>query len=192
MQRVTVLPVGAFRLSPKQHYGTVCLCILFIRERQHDGTSSYGHLRYKTGTSDFSKNWSALPGVLAQAGAGTTERRCHRAAGWLRIMGSARNRRRKLDGVCSWCGRGSSKHSASTTTRQDIHCEELVDVVRKRGFEPPLPCGNKLLRLARLPVPPLPHEEGEIVELETPDYRQNRRWPSSPGRPSAQNLRAGL
>lgn len=134
MQRVTVLPVGAFRLSPKQHYGTVCLCILFIRERQHDGTSSYGHLRYKTGTSDFSKNWSALPGVLAQAGAGATERRCHRAAGWLRIMGSARNRRRKLDGVCSWCGRGSSKHSASTTTRQDIHCEELVDVVRKRGF----------------------------------------------------------
>jgi hypothetical protein len=30
-------------------------------------------------------------------------------------------------------------------------------LVRKRGFEPPLPCGNKLLRLARLPVPPLPH-----------------------------------
>jgi hypothetical protein len=33
-------------------------------------------------------------------------------------------------------------------------------MVRKRGFEPPLPCGNKLLRLARLPVPPLPHEGG--------------------------------
>ena len=31
-------------------------------------------------------------------------------------------------------------------------------LVRKRGLEPPLPCGNKLLRLARLPVPPLPHE----------------------------------
>ena len=33
-------------------------------------------------------------------------------------------------------------------------------VVRKRGLEPPLPCGNKLLRLARLPVPPLPHVRG--------------------------------
>ncbi len=30
-------------------------------------------------------------------------------------------------------------------------------LVRKRGLEPPLPCGNKLLRLARLPIPPLPH-----------------------------------
>jgi integrase len=34
-----------------------------------------------------------------------------------------------------------------------------LQVVRKRGFEPPRPCGHKLLRLARLPVPPLPHEE---------------------------------
>src|SRR5215211_378986 len=33
-------------------------------------------------------------------------------------------------------------------------------VVRKRGLEPPLPFGNKLLRLARLPVPPLPQVEG--------------------------------
>ena len=33
-------------------------------------------------------------------------------------------------------------------------------LVRKRGLEPPLPFGNKLLRLARLPVPPLPQVEG--------------------------------
>ena len=31
--------------------------------------------------------------------------------------------------------------------------------MRKRGLEPPLPCGNKLLRLARLPIPPLPHSK---------------------------------
>ena len=29
-------------------------------------------------------------------------------------------------------------------------------VVRKGGLEPPLDCSNKLLRLARLPIPPLP------------------------------------
>src|SRR3972149_8452599 len=32
-------------------------------------------------------------------------------------------------------------------------------MVRKRGLEPPRPCGHKLLRLARLPIPPLPHRE---------------------------------
>ena len=32
-----------------------------------------------------------------------------------------------------------------------------VGLVRKSGLEPPFPCGNKLLRLARLPIPPLPH-----------------------------------
>src|SRR2546428_7487722 len=29
-------------------------------------------------------------------------------------------------------------------------------LVRKGGLEPPRPCGHKLLRLARLPIPPLP------------------------------------
>src|SRR3954471_16091250 len=33
-------------------------------------------------------------------------------------------------------------------------------LVRKKGLEPSRPCGHKLLRLARLPIPPLPHEEG--------------------------------
>ncbi len=30
-------------------------------------------------------------------------------------------------------------------------------MVRKEGFEPPRPFGHKILSLARLPVPPLPH-----------------------------------
>ena len=32
-----------------------------------------------------------------------------------------------------------------------------VFMVRKEGFEPPRPFGHKILSLARLPVPPLPH-----------------------------------
>ena len=32
---------------------------------------------------------------------------------------------------------------------------EFVKWVGKRGLEPPLPCGNRLLKPARLPVPPL-------------------------------------
>jgi hypothetical protein len=47
-------------------------------------------------------------------------------------------------------------------------------MVRKRGFEPPRPCGHKLLRLARLPVPPLPHEEERTTGLETPIIRERR------------------
>ena len=30
-------------------------------------------------------------------------------------------------------------------------------MVRKVGLEPTRPCGHKLLRLTRLPIPPLPH-----------------------------------
>ena len=30
-------------------------------------------------------------------------------------------------------------------------------LVRERGVEPPRPFGHKILSLARLPVPPLPH-----------------------------------
>lgn len=33
-------------------------------------------------------------------------------------------------------------------------------MVRKKGLEPSHPFGYKLLRLARLPIPPLPHEGG--------------------------------
>src|SRR5262245_26197065 len=33
----------------------------------------------------------------------------------------------------------------------------MVVMVRKEGLEPPRPFGHKILSLARLPVPPLPH-----------------------------------
>src|SRR6185295_18233068 len=47
-------------------------------------------------------------------------------------------------------------------------------MVRKRGFEPPRPCGHKLLRLARLPVPPLPHEGENASELNSQVYRESK------------------
>ena len=36
---------------------------------------------------------------------------------------------------------------------------ERVEVVRERGLEPPRVLPHKILSLARLPVPPLPHRE---------------------------------
>jgi hypothetical protein len=33
------------------------------------------------------------------------------------------------------------------------------NLVRKEGFEPPRPFGHKILSLARLPIPPLPHRQ---------------------------------
>ena len=33
----------------------------------------------------------------------------------------------------------------------------MEEMVRKEGLEPPRPFGHKILSLARLPVPPLPH-----------------------------------
>ena len=47
-------------------------------------------------------------------------------------------------------------------------------VVRKRGFEPPRPCGHKLLRLARLPVPPLPHEGENTIGWKNQLYPERR------------------
>ena len=35
--------------------------------------------------------------------------------------------------------------------------------MRARGLEPPLPFGNQILNLARLPIPPRPHEVGRII-----------------------------
>jgi hypothetical protein len=34
-------------------------------------------------------------------------------------------------------------------------------MVPERGLEPPLPCENQLLKLARLPIPPLGHKCGQ-------------------------------
>ena len=50
-------------------------------------------------------------------------------------------------------------------------------MVRKKGFEPSRPCGHKLLRLARLPVPPLPHE-GWDYPTRISHYKQKRTMPS--------------
>src|SRR5437588_1391672 len=36
-------------------------------------------------------------------------------------------------------------------------------LVRKEGFEPPRPFGHKILSLARLPVPPLPHRSNSLI-----------------------------
>ncbi len=43
-------------------------------------------------------------------------------------------------------------------------------MVRKGGFEPPRPCEHKLLRLARLPVPPLPRCDRSSGQSWTGDY----------------------
>ena len=54
-------------------------------------------------------------------------------------------------------------------------------LVRKRGLEPPLPCGNKLLRLARLPVPPLPHGRGDYCPAGLPSITCTRPPGAPPG-----------
>jgi hypothetical protein len=36
-------------------------------------------------------------------------------------------------------------------------------MVREKGFEPLWPCGRQLLRLVRLPVPPLPQRRAAIT-----------------------------
>ncbi len=40
--------------------------------------------------------------------------------------------------------------------------------MRKEGLEPSRPCGHKLLRLTRLPVPPLPHLRKHIYYTHHP------------------------
>ena len=56
-----------------------------------------------------------------------------------------RNDRRKSPPVIHGGGLAPGKISSAET------------LVRKEGFEPPRPFGHKILSLARLPVPPLPH-----------------------------------
>src|SRR5579859_4792916 len=50
-------------------------------------------------------------------------------------------------------------HTANPA-REEAENEENGGLVRKEGFEPPRPFGHKILSLARLPVPPLPHGGG--------------------------------
>ncbi len=47
--------------------------------------------------------------------------------------------------------------------RLERHHLRFSLMVRMRGLEPPLPCGNQNLNLARLPVSPHPH--GELSSL---------------------------
>ena len=66
--------------------------------------------------------------------------------------------RRPLKGAEYTVGRVLVESLGATTTR----------TVRKRGLEPPRPCGHMNLNHARLPIPPLPHdkkgeEQGEIL-----------------------------
>lgn len=65
------------------------------------------------------------------------------------------------------------RRSGCPCIRHDsISCDVSVQrLVRKKGFEPSRPCGHKLLRLARLPVPPLPHEGGSTTGLNFRVYR---------------------
>src|SRR5712691_3913661 len=53
---------------------------------------------------------------------------------------------------CVRCARQSASPSLPT------HWGSLVP---ERGLEPPLPCENQLLKLARLPIPPLGHKRGK-------------------------------
>jgi len=58
-------------------------------------------------------------------------------------------------------------HGRAHLAKQRHAAEQAQEIefrlVRKRGLEPPRPCGHKLLRLARLPVPPLPHRGGKTL-----------------------------
>ena len=47
-------------------------------------------------------------------------------------------------------------------------------MVREKGFEPLWPCGRQLLRLVRLPVPPLPPG---ITSLHYTEFREARAMP---------------
>ena len=59
-----------------------------------------------------------------------------------------------VPGSASDLAQKPSDYFEAETTRVSM---VFVELVRKKGFEPSRPCGHKLLRLARLPVPPLPH-----------------------------------
>jgi integrase len=53
-------------------------------------------------------------------------------------------------------GQSGAHGMIDPTSSQTVDQSRDLNLVRKRGLEPPLDCSNKLLRLARLPIPPLP------------------------------------
>src|SRR3984957_17664705 len=67
----------------------------------------------------------------------------------------------QLCDVCLASGDFSAKRegaAASADGRRVEKKEETgVILVPERGLEPPLPCENQLLKLARLPIPPFGH-----------------------------------
>jgi hypothetical protein len=42
----------------------------------------------------------------------------------------------------------------------------LKNLVPERGLEPPLPCENQVLNLARLPIPPFGHNRGTPLTMQ--------------------------
>jgi hypothetical protein len=42
----------------------------------------------------------------------------------------------------------------------------LKNLVPERGLEPPLPCENQVLNLARLPIPPFGHKRGTPIAMQ--------------------------
>src|SRR3984893_10616701 len=54
--------------------------------------------------------------------------------------------------------RSSGVHCGSLRGFIQIWCE--LNLVPERGLEPPLPCENQVLNLARLPIPPFGHKCG--------------------------------
>src|SRR5690242_18760175 len=66
----------------------------------------------------------------------------------------------------------------SSTSRRPITLSNALQrrthvLVRKEGFEPPRPFGHKILSLARLPVPPLPHGCVSILSIAVPAFHQD-------------------
>jgi hypothetical protein len=88
--------------------------------------------------------------------------------------------KRRLMGGYGFCKLGAQEESFPQSRKERkekgmFMCEaSLFDMVRTRRIELPLPCGNRLLRPARLPVPPRPH--GRIHE-NTKSRPQIQDWP---------------
>ena len=60
--------------------------------------------------------------------------------------------------------------------------DRAFPLVRKRGIEPPHPCGYMNLNHARLPIPPLPREKGVVGRRPVPV--KNRVWRAEFGGPN--------
>src|SRR5690606_16164153 len=69
---------------------------------------------------------------------------------------------------CLRCYSDRLRHNGQETDKESLPiCFDRLteNVVRTRRIELPLPCGNRLLRPARLPVPPRPREFGRTLRI---------------------------